>query len=133
LTVSNSLPGNSTITNTVTIGSTILFSQVAAILGNAGTASPGTNDGCTGCHGLGTATPSWVTDGTPTGNSGLRTRLGGVINGTQSSLLLLCPTFGSGAGGNAACTGMPFPQTGFGSGVFNNYDAFLTWILNGQP
>jgi hypothetical protein len=47
--------------------------------------------------------------------------------------LLLCPTFGSGAGGSASCTGMPAPQTGFGGGVFNNYDAFLTWILNGQP
>jgi hypothetical protein len=47
--------------------------------------------------------------------------------------LLLCPTFGTGAGGNPACmpSGAPFP--GFGSGGFANYNAFLTWIMNGQP
>ncbi|HYT16442.1 MAG TPA: hypothetical protein VEL80_08690 [Burkholderiales bacterium] len=128
MTVSNGFPPNAVVTKTVTISSTVVFSQVAAILGNAGNPSPGSNAGCTGCHfSGGPAVPSWVDDGS------LRTRLAGVINGTQSSLLLICPTFGSGAGGNAACTGMPFPQTGFGSGVFNNYDAFLTWILNGQP
>jgi hypothetical protein len=96
---------------------------VAPILGNP----LGSGAQCTGCHNGTNATPSWIND------TGLRARLGTVINGTQSSLLLICPTFGNGPGGNAACAGMPAPQTGFGGGNFTNYDAFLTCIFNGQP
>jgi len=123
MTVSNGILPNATSTQTVTITSSVLFANVSTILGNP----LGSGAQCTSCHDGVSATPSWLN------TAGLAGRLATVINGTQSSLLLLCPTFGSGAGGNAACTGMPFPQTGFGGGNFTNYDSFLTWILNGQP
>jgi len=131
MTVSNGFPPNAVVTLPVTITSTVAFSQVAAILGNGGTASPGTNASCTGCHFAGsTITPSWETNGSVAQNNALRTALSGVITGTsQSSLLLVCPSVGCTIGTQT----MPSPQTGFGSGVFNNYDAFLTWIINGQP
>jgi hypothetical protein len=127
LTVSNSLPGTSTITKTITISSTVVFSQMAAILGNGGSASPGSAAGCIGCHDGSSASPDWRS-----GTAGLAGRLATVINGTQTSPLLLCPTVGSNGGANPECGAMPSPQTGF-SGTFNNYNAFLTWILNGQP
>jgi len=65
-----------------------------------------------------------VNDGT------LPSRLAGVINtgAPQSSLLLVCPSQGT------PC-GMPsYSGSGFGGGGNTaNYDAFLTWIINGQP
>jgi hypothetical protein len=124
MTVSNGFLPNATATKTVTISSSVLLANVATILGNP----LGSGAQCTGCHNGASATPDWRST-----TAGLATRLAGVINGTQSSLLLICPTFGNGAGGNAACAGMPAPQTGFGGGNFTNYDSFLTWILNGQP
>jgi PKD repeat protein len=125
LTVSNAFPGISTKLITVTVSSTVVFSQVSAILGNGGTASPGSNAGCISCHSPGNgATPSWVNDGS------LPARLSGVIdtNSPQSSLLLVCPSQGT------PC-GMPsYSTSGFGgSSNTSNYDAFLTWIINGQP
>ena len=81
------------------------------------------------CSG-GIATPSWTND------SGLFSRLtttpGDVNTVTpQSSLLLVCPA----AGGPAACSGMPHPLAGFNFGANDSadYDAFLTWIINGTP
>jgi hypothetical protein len=112
------------VTKAVTITSSVLFANVATILGNP----LGSGAQCTGCHNGTNAVPDWRSS-----TAGLAGRLAGVIDGTQQSLLLLCPTFGSGAGGSSSCTGMPAPQPGFGSGGFANYDAFLTWIFNGQP
>jgi PKD repeat protein len=132
LTVSNNLPGTSTVTNTVTITSTVTFSNVIAILGNAGSPGSGTNGFCTGCHvSPGTATqPSWETDGSAGQNSALLTRItttAGVINATPKlSRFLVCP--------NVGCNTMGGPQTGFANnGNMQNYDAFLTWITNGLP
>jgi hypothetical protein len=133
LTVSNSLPGTSTITRTVTVSSGVVFSSVIAILGNAGTPAPGTNGFCTGCHvSPGTATqPSWETNGTVAGNNALYSRLtttAGVIDFAtpKNSRLLICP--------NVGCNTMGGGQTGFvNAGSMINYDAFLTWITNGAP
>jgi hypothetical protein len=121
LTVSNGILPNATITKGITITSSVVLSNVATILGASG-------DNCTSCHNGVNAVPSWAND------AGLASRLATVINGTQSSLLLLCPTFGAGAGGDVSCSGMPAPQAGFQPGVnLTNYNAFLTWIFNGQP
>jgi hypothetical protein len=116
----------------VTITSTVTFSNVIAILGNAGSPGSGTNGFCTGCHvSPGTATqPSWVTDGSAGQNSALLTRItttAGVINATPKlSRFLVCP--------NVGCNTMGGPQTGFANnGNMQNYDAFLTWITNGLP
>jgi hypothetical protein len=133
LTVSNGLPGVSTVTKTVTVTSGVTFSSVIAILGNAGTPAPGTNGFCTGCHvAPGTSTqPSWVTDGTVGGNNALYSKLtttAGVIDFTtpKNSRLLSCP--------NVSCNTMGGSQTGFvNGGSMVNYDAFLTWITNGAP
>jgi hypothetical protein len=124
MTVSNSILPNATSTQTVTITSSVQLSDVAAILGNpypVGGPAPGA--GCTNCHGGGGVnTPSWIN------NASLRGNLNLVTDGTQNSVLLLCPSIG-----NAACPGMPINQPGFGNGDFSNYNAFLTWILNGKP
>jgi hypothetical protein len=135
LTVSNSVPGTSTMTKTVTVSSGVVFSSVIAILGNTGSPAPGTNGFCTGCHfAPGTAArPSWETDGTPAGNAALYSRLTttvGVIDFVtpRSSRLLNCP--------QAGCNTMGGGQTGFVNGSVPgmiNYDAFLTWITNGAP
>jgi hypothetical protein len=121
MTVSNGIPPNATITKTVTVTSSIVFSTVASLL---------TSNGCTGCHtNGGIAVPSWDND------SGLYTRLTTTANVVQtgaprSSLLLVCP---SNAAANASCTGMTSPQPHFGSpaGDFTVYDTFLSWITNG--
>jgi mono/diheme cytochrome c family protein len=129
LTVSNSLPGTSTATKTVTVSSGVTFSSVIAILGNAGTAAPGTASDCVGCHiAPGSAVqPDWTTTG---GNGALLTRLQTKIDlvTPRNSLLLACPELG--------CDGglMPLGRPGFVNGVnMVNYDAFLTWITNGLP
>ena len=132
LTVSNSLPGVSTVTKTVTVTSTVTFSSVISILGNGGTPAQGFASDCTGCHiDPGSAVqPSWVTDGTPAGNSALLSRLQTKIDtGTpRNSLILNCPV--SGCDGGA----MPAGRPGFQNGTnMQNYDAFLTWITNGLP
>ncbi|MGB7542791.1 MAG: hypothetical protein WBM28_12345 [Burkholderiales bacterium] len=120
LTVSNGILPNATVIHTVTISSGVVFSDVANLLGSGGA-------GCTGCHTSsgGSATPSWDND------PGLLSRLITVINtgSPQLSLLLICPY----SHGDAACSTMPSPQPGFGSGGFANYDEILTWIMNGTP
>ncbi|HVY04889.1 MAG TPA: hypothetical protein VHB46_02830 [Burkholderiales bacterium] len=117
LTVSNGIPPDATVNHTVTIASTVVLSDVATLL-NSGA-------GCTSCHNGTTATPSWIND------SGLKSRLLSTINlgAPQSSLLLVCPHDASAP----ACSGMSAPQPGFGAGDFTNYDAILTWIINGTP
>jgi hypothetical protein len=133
MTVSNGVLPNATVNHTVTVSSGVTFSSVIAILGNAGSPSPGTNGFCTGCHvNPGTSTqPSWITDGTVSGNNALYSRLTttvGVIDfGTpKNSRLLICP--------NAGCGLMGGSQIGFVNGAsMVNYDAFLTWITNGAP
>jgi hypothetical protein len=126
LTVSNSLPGTSSVTKTVTVTSGVVFSTVASAL---------TNDGCTGCHGSsGPQTPSWVND---VGLYGRLTGTAGVVNtgSARSSLLLVCPSAGCTAFNTIAGTNqtMLAPQFHFGSpaGDFSDYDAILTWITNG--
>jgi hypothetical protein len=134
LTVSNAFGPPSTVTKTVTVTSAVTFANVIAILGNAiGSPSPGTTADCTGCHiAPGSAVqPSWVTDGTPGGNSALLTRLQTKIDPTpRNSLLLMCPELGCDAGAMPA--GRPGFQNGTTAGMVN-YDAFLTWITNGLP
>ena len=139
LTVSNGLPGVSTVTKTVTVTSAVTFSQVVAILGNGGTASPGTNGFCTGCHGTPGSSnrPSWenVLDGGVSLYDRLTSTTGVINFGTpRSSLLLNCPTNGCDVGPVGGAMGGG--QTGFVNGTVGgmiNYDAFLTWITNGAP
>jgi hypothetical protein len=134
LTVANSFPGTSSITQTVTVQQTVTFNNsIKAILGNGITApSFGFQSDCTGCHGPpGTALqPNWQTDGSAGQDTALRNALQTKIDtGTpRNSLILNCPTFGCDAGA------MPAGRPGFVNTTnMGNYDAFLTWIINGQP
>lgn len=112
LTVSNGILPNDAVTKTVTIGSATSFATVGTIL----------NGTCSACHsnaGAPVATPSWVND------SGLHGRLvPGFVNtgGPQSSSILVCPNTGS--------CGM-VAQPGFSGADLSDYDAVLTWIING--
>jgi hypothetical protein len=126
LTVSNGIPPNATATHTVTIGSTVGFSTIKTILGNP----IGAGAQCTGCHNDASSNPppskSW--QATPD-DSALRARLANEIDpAPQSSLLLVCPSTGTCAPSN----GMP-QQTGFFGGNLSDYNAVLTWIINGTP
>jgi hypothetical protein len=115
MTVSNGFPPNGTVTKTVTISSSVVFSTVASLL---------TSAGCTGCHTPpGTAArPDWTND------AGLYGRIigAGVVNtgSPQSSRLLICPTSG--------CNTMGGGQPQFRAlENYAGYDTVLTWITNG--
>ena len=125
MTVSNGVAPNATLTQTVSVTSSVSFSTIASLL----------NSNCSGCHGAsGPQFPSWVND------PGLFTRLtttsNVVITGAPStSLLLVCPA--SGCTEPNPLAGNPPPnqtmgaQPGFGGASFTNYDSVLTWITNG--
>jgi hypothetical protein len=125
MTVSNAIPPNVSITKTVTLTSSVVFSTVAGIL---------TSAGCTGCHANGgPSTPSWVND---LGLFGRLTGTAGVVNTNNprvNSLLLVCPSAGCSTLNTITSTiqAMGGSQPGFGTGGFANYDSVLTWITNG--
>jgi hypothetical protein len=140
LTVTNSFPGTSSVTHTVSIASAVTFANsIIAILGNGVTAPAfGTQADCTGCHiSPGTAIqPNWTTDGTVGQNSALRTALNTKIDANSprgsTNLIMYCPTFGCDFNGSFFL--MPAGHAGFLNGSdMSNYDAFLTWIVNGKP
>jgi K319-like protein len=137
LTVTNSFPGVASVTHTVTVQQTVTFNNsIKGVLGNGAAPSFGVQSDCTGCHvPPGTAIqPNWQTDGSVGQDNALRSALQTKIDTTtpRNSLIVNCPTFGCDFNGSFFL--MPAGHAGFLNGSnMSNYDAFLTWIINGQP